>query len=62
MPSFQEAAEELRGILDSPEMPRGVPVLILANKQDLPQASRPSEIADKLFLNSYRFLLNYLSR
>ena len=36
-------------------MPKGVPILILANKQDLPQASRPSEIADKLQLHSYRY-------
>ena len=57
--NFQEAADELRGIIESPEMPKGVPILILANKQDLPQASRPSAIADKLQLHSYRFL--YLS-
>jgi len=51
---FVEAADELRGIIESPEMPKGVPILILANKQDLPQASRPSAIADKLQLHSYR--------
>lgn len=30
-----EAKEELHGILDSDEM-RGVPVVVIANKQDLP--------------------------
>ena len=32
---LQEARDELHGILDSDEM-RGVPVVVIANKQDLP--------------------------
>ena len=32
---LQEARDELHGILDSNEM-RGVPVVVIANKQDLP--------------------------
>lgn len=33
---LQEARDELHGILDSDEM-RGVPVVVIANKQDLPR-------------------------
>ena len=33
---FKEARDELHGILDSDEM-RGVPVVVMANKQDLPR-------------------------
>ncbi|XP_033734420.1 ADP-ribosylation factor-like [Pecten maximus] len=44
-----EAREELFGILDNDEM-RGVPVVVLANKQDLPYALKTSEIADKMCL------------
>ena len=45
-----EAREELFGILDTDEM-RGVPVAIIANKQDLPNAMSPSQLVDKLCLN-----------
>ena len=44
-----EAREELFGILDTDEM-RGVPVAIIANKQDLPNAMSPSQLVDKLCL------------
>lgn len=33
---LQEARDELHGIMDSDEM-RGVPVVVIANKQDLPR-------------------------
>ena len=46
-----EAKEELFWILDSDEM-RGVPVVVLANKQDLPSAIQPSEVANRLGLPS----------
>ncbi|XP_060554716.1 uncharacterized protein LOC132715683 [Ruditapes philippinarum] len=45
-----EAREELMGILDSEEM-RGVPLCILANKQDLPNAMSSSKIVEQLGLN-----------
>lgn len=47
---FAEAKNELDWILDSDEM-RGVPLVILANKQDLPQAATPSEVANSLGLS-----------
>lgn len=47
---FSEAKDELDWILDSDEM-TGVPLVILANKQDLPQAATPSDVAVKLGLD-----------
>ncbi|XP_071164208.1 uncharacterized protein [Mytilus edulis] len=46
---LSEAKDELDGILNSDEM-RGVPVVVLANKQDLPRSMSPSEVADGLGL------------
>ena len=46
---FSEAQEELTWILNSDEM-TGVPLVVLANKQDLPNAQSPSEVAAKLGL------------
>ncbi|XP_033104724.1 ADP-ribosylation factor-like isoform X2 [Anneissia japonica] len=48
---FEEAKEELFGILESQEMTRGVPVCVIANKQDLPGALSPSRLGDALSLN-----------
>lgn len=50
---FQEAKAELDWILESDEM-EGVPVVILANKQDLPNASTTSKVAEKLGLHDVR--------
>lgn len=50
---FSEAKAELFWILDSDEM-KGVPVVVLANKQDLPGACQPSEVASRLGLPSVR--------
>ena len=47
------AKDELAWILESDEMV-GVPLVILANKQDLPNAASTSEIITKLELNSIR--------
>ncbi|CAC5393744.1 ARF1_2 [Mytilus coruscus] len=44
-----EAKDELDGIINSDEM-RDVPVVVVANKQDLPQSMSPSEVADGLGL------------
>ena len=46
---FSEAQDELAWILNADEM-TGVPLIVLANKQDLPNARSPSEIAEKLGL------------
>eukprot|EP00079_Xenopus_tropicalis_P018030 XP_004918748.1 PREDICTED: ADP-ribosylation factor [Xenopus tropicalis] len=46
---FQEARLELEAILDAEEM-RGVPFVVMANKQDLPGARRPMEVAEELGL------------
>lgn len=50
---FNEAKEELYWILDSEDM-GGVPVVILANKQDLPHAVSSADIAHKLGLPQIR--------
>ena len=47
---FEESYDELKGILECEEM-AGVPVVVLANKQDLPNAASCSEIAEALHLN-----------
>ncbi|KAM4623028.1 ADP-ribosylation factor 6-like [Discoglossus pictus] len=46
---FPEARMELESILQDNEM-RGVPFLVMANKQDLPGARRPMEVAEELGL------------
>ena len=50
---LHEAKEELFWILDSDEM-KGVPVVVLANKQDLPNACSSSEVAAKIRLQQVR--------
>ena len=47
---FEEAAEELHAVCQDDNM-RGVPVVIMANKQDLPGAVSCSEIVQKLNLD-----------
>ena len=51
--TFCEAKEALDWILSSDEI-KGVPFLLLANKQDLPQATTPSDITSKLGLDRVR--------
>ena len=50
---FHTAKEELHAILDDADMYR-VPVIIFANKQDLPRAVDPSSLAQELGLNTLR--------
>jgi len=50
---IEEAALELHKVLREPEM-SDVALLVLANKQDLPQALSVAEISDKLGLHSLR--------
>lgn len=50
---INESRDELKWILDSDEM-RGVPVVVLANKQDLPNALPPGEVGTRLGLNQMR--------
>ncbi|XP_007428561.1 ADP-ribosylation factor-like [Python bivittatus] len=46
---FEEARLELEALLDSEDL-RGVPLVLLANKQDLPGAWPPTEVAEKMGL------------
>ena len=46
---FTEARDELARLLQSPEL-AGVPLVVLANKQDLPAAASPDVLAGKLGL------------
>jgi hypothetical protein len=46
-----EARGELHRILNSDKLQRDSPLLVLANKQDLPHAMKEDEIADKLGLH-----------
>ena len=48
-----ECRDELTWILESDDM-YGVPVVVLANKQDLPGALPPAELASKLGLHQLR--------
>lgn len=50
---LQESSDELFGILNDPDM-KGVPVVCIANKQDLPGALKPSELIDGLHLRKLR--------
>ena len=54
---FSEAHEELSGILKNEEMAgiSGVPVVVFANKQDLPNACSPSEVAARLGLPQLQY-------
>lgn len=49
-----EAKEELFGILNSPEMPASCPIVVIANKRDMPNAMKPSAIIDAMDLRSLR--------
>ena len=50
---FHEARKELFGVLEDLEMDR-VPVVVIANKQDLPRAVRAGELAQKLNLLQHK--------
>jgi len=50
---IRAAAEELHGVLKDEEL-AGAALLVLANKQDLPQAMSGSEIVEKLGLSELR--------
>ena len=50
---FSEARDELWWILNSEEM-TGVPLVVMANKQDLPNAQSPSEVASRLGLTGVK--------
>ncbi|KAI3388899.1 hypothetical protein SNEBB_006732 [Seison nebaliae] len=46
-----ESRDELYNIISSQEFPRHAPVLVLANKQDMPNAMNPSDIVSKMLLD-----------
>merc|ERR1712061_72053 len=49
----EDSREELTKVLDDDDM-RDVVLLVLANKQDLPNSMSPAELTDKLGLHSMR--------
>jgi len=51
---MEEAAHELHNMLENQDL-RDVSILILANKQDLPNALTASDICDKLGIQSTRY-------
>ncbi|XP_040293237.1 ADP-ribosylation factor 1-like [Bufo bufo] len=50
---YLEANSELTAILENDEM-RGVPFVVMANKQDLPGARRPGELSEELGLRKIK--------
>ena len=50
---FAEASEELQSIVTDDRM-RGVPVMMLANKQDLPHSRNVSEVTEKLGMHNLK--------
>eukprot|EP01117_Protostelium_nocturnum_P018653 TRINITY_DN783_c0_g1_i1.p1 TRINITY_DN783_c0_g1~~TRINITY_DN783_c0_g1_i1.p1 ORF type:complete len:186 (-),score=63.86 TRINITY_DN783_c0_g1_i1:110-667(-) len=48
---FETASKELRELLDKPPL-AGIPLLVLANKNDLPEAATSDEIISKLELKN----------
>ena len=51
---IEESREEFMKVIKDDNIPSGVPLLIFANKQDLPQAISTSKIVDMLGLHSLR--------
>jgi len=51
---FEEASEELHGIIGDMDFNSNAPVLIFANKQDLPNAVQASKLKDVLMLSNLR--------
>ena len=49
----EDAREELHRMLNEPELSDAV-LLVFANKQDLPKAMKPADVAEKLGLSSLR--------
>jgi signal recognition particle receptor subunit beta len=47
---FAEGRDALKDTLDAEDVPRGTPLLVLANKQDLPGALNVTELARELEL------------
>ena len=50
---MEEAKDELMGILGDDKL-NDCPLLVLANKQDLPEAASPAEVTEKLELYKLR--------
>jgi signal recognition particle receptor subunit beta len=52
-PRFEEAKDELMGLLEDDRL-RDSPLLVLANKQDLPTAASSAQVTEKLGLYKIR--------
>ena len=51
---LKEARDELFAVLQDDDIERGVSVVILANKQDLPNAQKSWQLAEQLGLNELK--------
>ena len=51
---INNARKELDRLLQEDDMPNNIPLLVFANKQDLPNVMTVSEITEKLKLNEMR--------
>ena len=49
-----ESRDELLNVLNHDEIAPGVPILVYANKQDLPGAIKPNQLAEKLGVDKLR--------
>lgn len=49
----EDAEAEIKGLMEAPDL-EGVPLLVLANKQDLPYAITLNTLASRLKLSDYR--------
>ena len=53
------AKTELHNLLDKPQL-QGIPVLVLGNKRDLPNALDEKKLIDELYINIYSLLFKIL--
>lgn len=63
---FAEARDALKDFLDKGSVPQGIPLLVLANKQDLPAAVNVTELAKELELRDvhgrpWHIMVRYIS-
>ena len=63
---FAEGRDALKDFLDGENVPQGVPLLVLANKQDLPGAVNVTELAKELELRDihgrpWHIMVRYVS-
>jgi ADP-ribosylation factor-like protein 8 len=52
---LEQSRNELRNLLDRP-MLHGIPVLVLGNKNDLPNALSAEQLIEKMYHQVYQFI------